>query len=52
MSNWAENPQHQRTKFEKYALPYLYHSECPKDCVNDLSKAKFTESEMACISNC
>ena len=52
MSNWAENPTHQRTAIEKNALPFIMFSECPRNCVNDLKKGKYTEGEMACIQNC
>ena len=34
MSNWAENPKHQRQSLMSYSLPQLLFSECHKYCVN------------------
>lgn len=52
MSNWAENPIHQRSEIEKHALPFLMYYECPTNCINDLTKQSYSESELYCLSNC
>lgn len=52
MSNWAENPAHQRSAIAKHALPFLKHAECRKNCVNDFEKGELSEGESTCLNNC
>lgn len=41
MSNWAENPKHQRQSLMSASLPHLLFTECHKYCIdNELSAAE------------
>ena len=52
MSNWAENPQHQRQSLMAYALPQLLFTECQKYCVDSEFQSAQTEEQTTCLSNC
>ena len=52
MSNWAENPQHQRQSLMSFALPQLLFSECQKYCVDVEIHGVETEDHKQCIANC
>lgn len=52
MSNWAENPEHQRKSLMSFALPQLLFTECHKYCVEvDFLNAD-TPEQKKCIANC
>ncbi len=53
MSNWSENPMHQKQSLMNYALPPLLFQECQKYCVEDyLTTPAETPSQKQCIANC
>lgn len=52
MSNWAENPLHQKNSLQGYALPNLLFSECQKYCLPHEFQEAETPGQRACISNC
>lgn len=53
MSNWAENPLHQKQSLMSYALPHILFQECHKYCVNNSElRVAETDGERTCISNC
>ena len=52
MSNWAENPQHQRQSLMSYALPQLLFSECSSYCIDSEFKGAETAEQVSCLHNC
>lgn len=52
MSNWAENPMHQRNSFQGYALPSLLFNECQKYCLPHEFAGAANAGQTACINNC
>lgn len=52
MSNWAENPEHNKRSLMNYALPQLLFTECHKNCVDLEFQAAETPEQKKCIANC
>ena len=52
MSNWAENPIHQKTALSGYALPSLLFSDCQKFCLSHEFTEAETTGQKLCIYNC
>jgi hypothetical protein len=53
MSNWGEDPIHNKESFGRYALPRILQGECLRYCVEPANfKSEKTKGEIDCMENC